>query len=134
MNPFYASLSTDKVHFILHIVNSSGYWDQRDIAIPPVPIPNTLPREPLGSVEVTEIGTNFYILHLYAARGTRNKHNMHPICFCFFGKCLMSIRELENLKCRIYVPERMCRLQGANPAVIREMITAVLPQTPVTFF
>lgn len=134
MNPFFANLKTDKAHFILHIVSTSGVWDHRDVGHTPQSLPRTIPRQPLGSVETTEVSQNVFILHLYAARGKRNRDNIHPICFCYFGKCLMTIKDLDRVNCALYVPERTCRLNGANPGVVREMITAVLPTTPVTFF
>ncbi len=134
MNPFFAKLKTDKAHFILHIVTSSGVWDHRDIGHTPQTLPQDIPRQPLGSVEASEVTDNVFILHLYAARGRRCKDNIHPICFCYFGKCLMRLRELDGINCEIYVPTRTCRLNGANPGVVREMIAAVLPTSTVTFF
>ena len=131
MNPLYCSPPKDKVYFILHIVNTSGYWDQRDIGPSPIELPHTLPMASLGSIESTKIGRNLYIIHAYAACGIRSKYNIHPISYPFLGKCILNLENLNNVNCIVYLSKKSCRLQGGNPSIVLEMLQGVLKDTTI---
>jgi len=131
-HPLYLKHPKNKIIFIVHIVNTSGQWDLRDIASED--LSPCIQRTPLGSINSVHVREDVYVIHAYAARLVRSKDTLHPICYPFLGKCIMQMRDLNGLNCDVYLSRKSCRLHGASPSTVKEMMGVVLKDTEIKEF